>query len=178
MTKKDWNCIIDLRAKHEMEKNYNREVQKLCRTSCFGKVRDDKIEEGAVDKRPLHEITCTATRKAPLISSIVFSVEFTTRSSSSSSLHAVTMKLVRILVILCQSAHQNNSNYLPLLVALYMYSAGARVDAITLLNHLSLSVLYPVLIKKLCDISTQSRRWIKQQATNCQLVGTWDNFEY
>lgn len=66
------------------------------------------------------------------------------------------MKIVAILVILCRSAHRNNSNYLPLLIALYLYSAGARVSAITLLNHLGLSVSSDVLQKKLKDITTSS----------------------
>ena len=88
------------------------------------------------------------------------------------------MKLLAILVILCRSAHRNNSNYFPLLVAIYLYSAGAKVDAITLLNHLGLSVSYNVLLKRLRSIMSSSAAFIKQQATNCKLVGTWDNFEY
>ena len=88
------------------------------------------------------------------------------------------MKLIVILVILYQSAHRNNSNYIPLLVALYFYSAGARIDGITLLNHFGLSVSYDVLQRKLQSISTTSKQWIRQQASNSHLVGTWDNFEY
>lgn len=63
------------------------------------------------------------------------------------------MKFVAILAILCRSAHQNNSNYLPLFVALYLYSAGVKIDAITLLNYLGLSVLYDVLQKRLKAIT-------------------------
>ena len=59
-----------------------------------------------------------------------------------------------------------------------MYFAKAQVDAITLYNHLGLSVSYPVLLIKLGDITTTSQRWIKQQDTNCQLVGIWDNFKF
>lgn len=88
------------------------------------------------------------------------------------------MKLVAILVILCRSAHRNNSNYVPLLVAMYLYSAGARVDAITLLNHLGISVLYNVLLRKLRSITASSSAFIKAQASNRKLIGTWDNFEY
>lgn len=90
----------------------------------------------------------------------------------------VLMKLVTILVILCKSAHRNNSNYLPLLIALYLYSAGTKIDAITLFNHLGISVLYNVLIKTLRGISLSSMKLIKEQSTNCRLVGAWDNFEY
>lgn len=82
-----------------------------------------------------------------LSSSMVFSVG-PSNSSRTSNLHVVAIKLVAILVILCRSADRNNSNYVPLLIALYLYSAGARVDAITLLNHLGLSVSYDVLQKK------------------------------
>ena len=92
--------------------------------------------------------------------------------------HLVTMKLIAILVILCRSAHRNNSNYIPLLIGLYFYSAGARTDAITLLNHFGLSVSYDVLQRKLRDITSMSKNWIKQQATNYRLVGAWDNFEF
>ena len=50
-------------------------------------------------------------------------------------LYLACMKLLAK-VILCISAHHNNSNNFTLLVAIYIYSAGAKVDAITLLNHL------------------------------------------
>ena len=88
------------------------------------------------------------------------------------------MKLVTILVIICRLVHQNNSNYIPLFVAMYLYSASAKVDAITLLNHLGLSVSYNVLLRKLRDIKASSTAFIKEQAFNCNLVGSWDNFEY
>ncbi|MCJ1468817.1 hypothetical protein MMC07_007447 [Pseudocyphellaria aurata] len=88
------------------------------------------------------------------------------------------MKTVAVLAILCQSAHRNNSHYLPLVLALYLYSAGARVDAITLLNHLGISVSYNVLKSQLENIASSSMAMIKDQSTNHRLVGTWDNFEY
>lgn len=59
---------------------------------------------------------------------------------------------------------------------MYLYSAGA--DAITLLNHLGLSVPYNSLLRKLRDIKAHSAAFIKKQATNCKFVGSWDNFEY
>ena len=76
------------------------------------------------------------------------------------------MKMVAILAILCQSAHRNNSNYILLLVAIYIYFAGARVDAITLLNHLRFSVSYDVLQRQLRHIIDFSRSWIKSQLSN------------
>lgn len=92
--------------------------------------------------------------------------------------HLASMKLLAILVILCRSAYRNNSNYFPLLVAIYLYLAGAKVDAIILLIHLGLLVLYNVLLKGLRSITSASTTFIKQQARNCKLVSTWDNFEY
>ena len=88
------------------------------------------------------------------------------------------MKLVAMLVILCRSTYRNNGNYLPLLIPLYLYSAGTKVDAIILLNNLDLFLSYNFLQKKLRDITLTSKQWIRQQTKNCQLVGTWDNFEF
>ena len=120
-----------------------------------------------------------AKDQAPLLTDIILAVgPACNRTLSSSSSHLVNMKLVAVFVILCRTAHRNNSNYLPLLIALYLYSAGARVDAITLLNHLGLCVSYDVLQKKLRNITASSMSWIKQQSTNRKLIGTWDNFKY
>lgn len=176
LQQKDWNNILKFGGQREIEKRYGREVQTLCRTPCFGAATTDEMP-GRVNKTPLEEIEDVAKKEAPLISSMVLSVGPTTSSRFSSS-NVLSMKLVAILVILCRFAHRNNSNYFPLLVALYMYSSGARVDAITLLNPLGLLVSYPVLLRKLANITATSQKWIKQQATNCQLVGTWDNFEF
>ena len=175
LKRNDWDIIIQLQAKAELEKRYNKEVQQLCKTACFGTV--DEQTPGVVDKSPLDDIIETATEKAPLISSMVSSVG-SGSSRYSTNAQIVSMKLIAILVILCRTAHRNNSNFFPLLIALYFYSSGARVDAITLLNHLGLSVSYNVLQKKLHSITSSSKKWIKQQATNPRLVGSWDNFEY
>lgn len=59
-----------------------------------------------------------------------------------------------------------------------MYFAGAKIDAITLLNYFGLSVSYKVIQNKLHEITLMQQKWIKQQANNQQHVGTWDNFEY
>ena len=173
---KNWDTIIKLRAKTEIEKRYCREIQQLCRTPSFGPMN---LEPGIIDKQPLENIVAVATEKAPLLSSMVYGVRPTSCLwCRLSSLHLVSMKLIAVLIILCHLAHRNNSNYLPLLIGLYLYSAGAKVDAITLLNQLGLSVSYNVLQTKLRDITSSSKGWIKQQAKNYQLVGTWDNFEY
>lgn len=63
-------------------------------------------------------------------------------------------------------------------MALYIYSAGAKVNAIILLNHLELSISYKVLLKKFSDIILASKLYIKKQANNAQLVGIWDKFKF
>lgn len=62
--------------------------------------------------------------------------------------HLVSIKLIAILVILCRSAHQNNSNYFSLFLTLYLYFASARIDIIILFNYFRLLVLYKVFLKK------------------------------
>ena len=126
----------------------------------------------------MENIVDIAKEKAPLVSSMVFCVGPSNSVQHPSKLYLISMKLVAVLLILCHSAHRNNSNYISFLIGLYLYSAGAKVDAITLLNHLELSVSYNVLQKKFRDISLSSKQWIRRQANNCQLVGTWVNFEY
>ena len=176
LSKKNCNLIIRLRFRKEIEKRYGREVQKLCKSSGFGLIKN-REDSGDLDREPLEKIVSQAKETAPLLTSLVLSIGPTT-SLTSVTTHLASMKLVAILVILCRSAHQNNSNYIPLLIAMYLYSAGARVDAITLLNHLGLSVSYNVLLRKLRSITTSSATFIKEQAFNNKLVGTWDNFEY
>lgn len=132
--------------------------------------------KGDVDRELLEMMITNTKEKAPLLTSLVQSVG--PLSKSAMTFHLASMKLLAIFVILCRSAHRNNSNYFPLLVAIYLYSAEAKVDAITLLNHLGLSVSYNILLKRLRNIMLSSATFIKQQATNCKLVGTWDNFEY
>lgn len=78
------------------------------------------------------------------------------------ALHSSDIKLIGILVILYRSTHQNNSNYVHLMIALYLYSAGIRVDAITLLNHFGFSVSYNVLQKQLKNTTFASQALIKQ----------------
>lgn len=88
------------------------------------------------------------------------------------------MKLVAIFIIIYRLAHRNNNNYIFFLIAMYMYSAGARVDAITLLNYLGISVLYNILIRKLRNITTSSIAFIKEQTSNNRFISMWNNVEY
>lgn len=104
---------------------------------------------------------------------------FSLRSNSDTRLtpHLALMKLLAVLVIMYRLAHQNNSNYIHPLMAMYLYSTRVKVDAITLLNHLGLSVLYNLLLRKLRDIKAHSIAFINQQATNFKFVSSWDHFE-
>ncbi|MCJ1342563.1 hypothetical protein MMC31_000749, partial [Peltigera leucophlebia] len=71
LKRNDWNIIIQLQTKAELEKRYNKEVQELCKTACFGTV--DEQTPGVVHKSPLDDIIETATEKAPFISSMISS---------------------------------------------------------------------------------------------------------
>lgn len=144
MSSKHWNSFIRLPGKDELEKQYAREIQNLCKNPAFGMVKKDLLP-GDVAKTPLDSTKDMASTTVPLIGSMVVSLG-PSRPSRNPQLAAT--KIIAILVILCGSAHRNNSNYLPLLIALYVYSAGARVNAITLLNHLGPPVSYDVLQKK------------------------------
>ena len=175
LQRRDINMAIQLRFQPELEKRYGREVQTLCKTSgpstssgsAFGMI--NTTATGCMDLSPLEGVVKQSQLTASLLSSLVRSVGPSSRSPTAAQL--VAMKQVAILIILCRLANQNNSNYLPLLLALYMYSAGARVDAITLFNHLGLSVSYNVLRKRLRDITQASLATIKAQASNPRLVG-------
>lgn len=168
LKRKNWDQILELRCQSELEKRYNQEIQSLCKTPNFGIVTPG-LRPGEINKKPLIEIVDLAQKKALQLTSMILSIDLSCRSSD---LHVVSMKLVTILVILCRLAHCNNSHFLPLLIALYLYSAGARVDAITLLNQMGLTVSYNVFLYKFKAIASDSALWIKQQASNLRLVGT------
>lgn len=157
LVNKNCNVMIRLCFRREMEKRYTHEVQKLCKSSRFGQV--DKSRPGNLDQEPLQSIVNQAKETAPLIISIMLSL----RSNSNTYLtsHLASIKLLAVFIIICRSAHQNNSNYIPFFVAMYLYLARAKVDAIILLNHLGLSVLYNLLLRKLRDIKAHNALFIK-----------------
>lgn len=70
--------------------------------------------------------------------------------------YLTSIKLLAVFIIICRSAYQNNSNYIPFFMAIYFYSAGAKVDLIILLNCFRLSVLYNLFRRKLRDIKAYS----------------------
>ena len=134
-------------------------------------------QPGQINLTPLENIVQSVTTSAPRLCSMICSLGLSRQTVYIDS-HLVQMKIVAILTILCRSSHRNNTSYIPLAIGLYLYSAGACVDAITLLNHLGLLVFYDALQKKLRKLSHTGKQWIKSQQSNKKLVGTWDNFEF
>lgn len=111
-----------------------------------------------------------------MITSLVFDVGLTSTRLLTSYLALI--KLLVIFVIICQSTCGKNTNYISLLVAIYIYSAGTKIDTITLLNRLGLFVLYNVFLRKLGSITSSSITFIKEQVSNYKFIGMWNNFEY
>lgn len=135
--------MLNIRLRLEFENRYAREVQALCKTEGFGMV--DISCPGDVNRTLLESIVSVATNTAPLLCKMITAVGLSSWHTPANASHLAAIRIVSVLVILCRSAHRNNSNYIPLLIALYLYSAGARVDTITLLNHLGLLISYNVL---------------------------------
>lgn len=132
-------------------------------------------QSGWVDQEPFKKIATTTKKNTPILNKMITNIKL---SWNFQNTHLMTMKIMAILVILCQTIHKNNSNYLLFLIILYLYCAGAWVNAIILLNWLGLTIFYNVLQKRLKDIAANSACMIKKKAINPQIVGIWDNFEY
>ena len=76
--------------------------------------------------------------------------------------HLASIKLLAIFVIIYKSNYHNSSNYVPLLIAIYIYSISSKFDIITFLNHFGLSILYNMLLKKLRSITISSAIFINK----------------
>lgn len=63
-------------------------------------------------------------------------------------------------------------------MAIYYYSTSTQIDAITLLNHLSMFFLYNVFLRTLNNIKFSIVAFIKKQTPNFKLMSIWDNFKY
>ncbi len=155
--------MIRLRFRKEIEQQYGHKVQKLCKTSGFGLIKSNQL--GNLDQKLLENVILEAKDIASIMNSLVLGVDPTLRSFLIS--HLASMKLLTILVIICRSAYHNNNNYILLFMVMYMYSAGIKVNTIFLLNRLSLSILYNVLLRKLRSTNTSSTSFIEKQAFNC-----------
>lgn len=172
LTCKDCNLMIRFCFRRKMESRYSNEVQKLYRSSGFG--RADKDWSRDLNREPLEAIVSKTKEIASLITSMVLGMSSNSNAYLTSHLasYQALMKLLTIFVVICKLAHWNTSNYIPLLVAMYLYLAGAKVDTITLFNYLGLFVLYNLLLRKLRDIKANSAAFIKKQASNYKLVGS------
>lgn len=80
--------------------------------SCFRAANIHSRVE-AINKYPLEEIVEVITKKAPLITSMVYSIGFTSYLGHESNLYLISIKLVSVFMILCCSICQNNSHYVP-----------------------------------------------------------------
>lgn len=131
LQKKNCNLAIQFCFKFKIKKRYGAKVQKLCKALGFAfEIIKTAVIGPNVDQAPLQAIVLQLETTAPLLSSMVQSVGPLSRSSAANK-QLVSMKQVAILAILCRLAHRNKNNYFSHLVALYMYSASARVNAIT-----------------------------------------------
>lgn len=98
-----------------------------------------------INKYFLKDTVEVIIEKVPLISSMVFGVDLIGQLNNIPKLYIISIKIIAVLVILYCFTYQNNSNYLCLMIAFYLYLASAKVNAITFLNHLSLLISYNVL---------------------------------
>lgn len=159
LAKKNCNLIIRLWFKREVESQYGREIQKLCKSSGFEMIKN--LEFSALDWEPLKTIISPTKEIAPLLLSLVLSFRPTTFSTLYMS-YVYLIKLAAIFVIMWSSDHWNNSNYVLFLIAMYLYSASTQIDAITFLNYFGISFSYSVLIRKLSNITTSTVAFIKK----------------
>lgn len=99
-----------------------------------------------------------AQEKAYLLNNMIMIIGLSSWQTFSTSSVAysrlIDIKSVIIFVIFYHSTHWNNSKYIPLLIAIYMYLARAQVDIIIFLNYFSLSLFYDVLQKKPKEMTT------------------------
>lgn len=148
-TRLDFDVIIRMRMQKEIEKWYTQKIQSFCKTASFGHLND--VHPGKIDQQLLENILKIAQERALLLTSIFMSVgpSFSFFSDNSTWSRLISVKIIIILIILCQSAHCNNSNYFLLFIALYICSTGAYADAIIFFDHLGISVLYNLMQKSL-----------------------------
>lgn len=99
----------------------------------------------------LERMMASIKKMAPLLISLILSVKSLLKSKR--ALYLTLIKVLAILIIFYRSIYENNSNYFLLLVAIYFYFVRAKVDTIILFNHLSILILYNILLKKLRNIT-------------------------
>lgn len=88
----------------------------------------------------LEIIVADIKKKVPLLLGLVLGARSTFCTKTFIQFYLIDIKVIIVLFILYRLAYQNNSNYFPLLIILYLYFTRTRIDAITLLNHLSIFI--------------------------------------
>lgn len=160
MLKKNCNLIIWLWFGKEIEKQYGHEVKKLYKSSEFELIKN-RENFGILYYEPLKRTVSQAKAIALLLTSLILSIRPTT-TLTSTTMYLLSIKLVTIFVVLLKLAYQNNSNYIPLFITMYLYLTKGQVDVIIFLNYLSLLVLCNVFLRKLRNITTFSATFIKK----------------
>lgn len=123
LSKKDCSLIICFRFEKKIEKYYSCGMQVFCKSLNFKSIRYNQPEN--LNWASLESIINQAKEISLIIMSLLFNMRISTTTSITLFIFQVAlMKLVTILVILCKLAYQNNSNYLPLFVVIYLYFAG------------------------------------------------------
>lgn len=170
---KNFDTIIKIYFQKKLKKRYSQEVQSFYKTPSFGLATQSTSSFKEINQRSFKNVIKEAQENVFLLNSIIIAIELSSWRISLSSNVAyfwlISIKINTILVILYCSIYWNNSNYIPLLIALYLYTAKAQGDTITLLNHLSFLLLYDVLKKKLKEIIISIISWIKSQGSNPHL---------
>lgn len=80
---------------------------------------------------------------------MVLNIELINQVKNIPKLHFINIKVVIMLVILYHSIYQNNNNYFPFLVTLYLYFTSAKIDIIMFFNHFSFFIFNLILQIKL-----------------------------
>lgn len=159
------NLMIKHCFRSNIKKCYDQKIQKLYQMLDFSLAYSNKKD---VDWELIELIAANIKKTAILLTSLIVSIRLLPKLKV--ILYLVLIKLLVILVILCRSSHQNNSNYFLILFTIYFYSAGTKIDIINLFNYLSLLVLYNIFLKKLKNIILSSAVFIKKQTSNRKLI--------
>lgn len=83
-------------------------------------------QPGDLNQVSLENVVFKAKKLISIMTSLILRINPTSKTLL--TFYLTSMKLLAILVMICRLTHQNNSNYVFLLVAIYIYSASIKVD--------------------------------------------------
>lgn len=134
------DMMIKLWYQKEFEKRCNKKVQSIYLTPLFSIATKNKTCPNEINQQSLKNILHKTQRKVLLFNSIIRTIRSFSQWISSlipitAITHLVIMKIVVIYFVFSHSIYQNNSSYIPLLLALYIYSTRVEIDIIRLLNY-------------------------------------------